>query len=242
MASLPVFFSSLSSFPQISLSVLQHRLCKSPEPVCTVCRINLLIRLNNNLTESTVFWGVSKLNCLTERSDDTQRTSAKQGGETCQKKGRGRTVPFNSSEWLKCPRYIPVISEMSLLYLKVQLHFQIIHSTPAGFVFNMQIPARFEQGKVYWNLSTDPHLHSDIFSAQAFVLLWMTSYEYTGTVEEYSYPLCIHCFSGSISFIFLRKAYSSRKALYRNCWWNIFIFLMRLYIKCWRWTTKLPNL
>lgn len=149
MASLPFFLSSLSSFPQISLSVLQHRLCKSPEPVCTVCRINLLIRLNNNLTESTVFWGVRKLNCLTERSDDTQRTSAKQGGETCQKKGRGRTVPFNSSEWLKCPRYIPVISESA-----VTLSDYSQHSSRICFQHANPCTVRARQGVLkpfYWS-------------------------------------------------------------------------------------------
>lgn len=95
----------------------------------------------------------------------------------------------------------------------------------------MQIPAWLEQGKVCWNLYTDPHLHCDIFSARDFVLLWTTSYEYIGTVEEHSYLLCIRCFSGSISVIFLRKAYSNRKALYRNGLMKHISFFVRLYIK-----------
>lgn len=98
----------------------------------------------------------------------------------------------------------------------------------------MQIPPWSEQDKVCWNLSTDPHLHCDIFSA----LLWMTSYEYTDTLEEYFHPLCSHCCSGSISSIFLRKAYSNSTALQRNAWYNIFLFCASIH-SCWCWET--PN-
>lgn len=75
-------------------------------------------------------------------------------------------------------------------------------------------------------------LHSPVCTAcqiHQAVILWMTSYEYTGTVEEYSYPLCIHCFRGNTYLIFLRKAYSNMKALSKNGWRKILIFCVYIH-------------
>lgn len=100
----PFLFSSLSPFPQISLQCSSTDFAQFPEPVCTMCPINLLIWLSNNLTESTVFCEVNKLDHPTERSDDTQKYH----------KGRGWDMPGDRKEQ-NCP-FQPQWIKISLLH------------------------------------------------------------------------------------------------------------------------------
>lgn len=192
----PFSFSLFSSLPchpspRFPFQGSSTGFIQSPELACTVCWINLLIGLNNNnSTESIVFWGLASSIVLL-KGQMISRSSTKQ---EVRHEGKGQNCPLQR-QW---------VVKIALAHLITPL--SDYSQNPAGIIFNMQIPTWFEQGKVCWNPSTDPHLHCDICSAREFVLWRITSYEFMGTIEEYFHPLCIHCFSGSIGCIFLRKA------------------------------------
>lgn len=101
MALLPFLFSCHSS-PTFAF-LLQQRLLSSPQSLPVQCVE--FIRLNNNLREVIVFWGVENPNCLAERSEDTQKQL--KAGRDVAEKGKGRNVPSNYSKQLKYPCYSP---------------------------------------------------------------------------------------------------------------------------------------
>lgn len=122
----PFFVLFLVTLPSDFLSSTDF--IQSPEPVCAVCRIHLLIRLNNNnLTESTVFWGVSKLSHLTERSDDTQNQH-KARGRDIPKDGKVQNSPFQQQKVAKIPPLHPVTALSAYSQHSSRICFQ--HANP----------------------------------------------------------------------------------------------------------------
>ena len=149
--------------------------------------------------------GLASSTILLTRSDATQNQGKARGWGMPEERN-GQNCPFQQQRMVK----------MSLLHSLTALSAYSQHSSSICFQHVIPRMVWARQGVLkpfYWFTPALWH-----FSAQGGFLLWMTSYEYTSTADARSYSLCIQCFSGSISFIFLRKAYSNRKALHRNGW------------------------
>lgn len=174
-----------SRSPQISLQYPSTDLMQPPEPVCTVCRINLLIGLSNSLTESPVLGGSASSTVLLE-GQMVPTASAK-------REGKGQNCPFHLKWVVKLPLLDPFTGRSAY----TQHSSRICRHT--------QIPAWFEQGKV---CETFRLIHTCTVAFSLLRSLFFCEWQIMNTQAQRSsiLPTLYSLLRGSISFIFLRQA------------------------------------